>query len=135
MLEKVIEIVSFVRILLFGFLLIFILFPYNSNAKELTCPPEILKEFKKYPNYRQLIAIAKKESGFNPKAQNGSCYGLMQVHISVWHKKLVEKNVIKNKQELYTIKGNIKVGAYILKHYNYNYTRYKGKKITCKKKR
>ena len=123
----------FVRYLQFGFFLIFL--PYNSSAKELTCPPEILKEFKKYPNHRQLIAIAKKESSFNPKARNGSCYGIMQINIPVWHKELVKKKIIKNKKELYTTTGNIKAGAYILKHYNYNYNRYQGKKITCKKKR
>ena len=126
---------SFGKNFLFGFFLIFILFPYNSNAKELTCPPEILKEFKRYQNHRQLIAIAKKESGFNPKARNGSCYGILQINIPVWHKELVKKKIIKNKKELYTITGNIKAGAYILKHYNNNYIRYQGKKITCKKKR
>lgn len=101
---------------------------HKTKNKKPKCPQNIMKEFKKYKNHNRLIYIAKKESTFKPKAKNGHCIGLMQVNEKVWYNILKKNNIIKSRKDLRSISGNIRAGAYILKHYNNNYRRYQGKK-------
>lgn len=56
-----------------------------------------------------LIAIAKKESTFDPKAVNGSCTGLMQVSL-YWHRTRMEECGV-TEEEMWEIDGNMHVAA------------------------
>lgn len=102
----------------------------NKKKKEIKkpkCPAYIMTELKKYKNHKKLTHIARKESTFKPNAKNGHCIGLMQVNEKVWYKILKENGIVKSRKDLRSVKGNIRAGAYILKHYNNNYRRYQGK--------
>ena len=61
-----------------------------------------------------LLSIAYQESRFSPSAVNHKtkCYGIMQVNVRVWSKKLRV-----TKQDLLNPRKNIMIGAYILKYY------------------
>jgi soluble lytic murein transglycosylase-like protein len=84
-----------------------------------------------YPKAKLITYIIQRESGFNSKAQSGSCVGLMQINTKVWFSRdpkynLIKLGVLKSKADLKNWKLNIKAGVYILKHYNWNYRRYRG---------
>lgn len=57
-------------------------------------------------DFKMLLAISRVESGFRPKAKNGSSRGLMQVHLK-WH-----RDKFKSK-DYYDVKDNIRVGAIV----------------------
>jgi len=60
----------------------------------------------------KLLAVAYQESHFKPYAQNGRCYGMMQINLDVWPKKLgLPEWVLKDPVR------NIEAGAYILRYY------------------
>jgi soluble lytic murein transglycosylase-like protein len=84
-----------------------------------------------YPKAKLITYIIQKESSFNPKAKSSSCIGLMQINTKVWFSKnpkynLIKLGVLRSKEDLRNWKLNIKAGVYILKHYNWNYRRYRG---------
>lgn len=56
-----------------------------------------------------LIAVAKRESEFNPKAVNGSCIGLMQVSLR-WHTDRMERCQV-TEEEMWTVDGSMHVAA------------------------
>jgi len=59
-----------------------------------------------------LLAVAYQESHFKPYAQNGRCYGMMQVNLDVWSKKFsLPEWLLKDPVR------NIEAGAYILRYY------------------
>ena len=65
-----------------------------------------------------ILAIIHQESTFYPFAiSSAECVGLMQVHLKIWKKTLIENNLIKNEFDLYNPKINIRCGTYILNHY------------------
>ena len=56
-----------------------------------------------------LIAVAKRESEFNPEAVNGSCVGLMQVSL-MWHTDRMERCQV-TEEEMWTVDGSMHVAA------------------------
>lgn len=56
-----------------------------------------------------LIAVAKRESEFNPEAVNGSCVGLMQVSLR-WHTDRMERCQV-TEEEMWTVDGSMHVAA------------------------
>ena len=56
-----------------------------------------------------LIAVAKRESEFNPEAVNGSCVGLMQVSLR-WHTDRMERCHV-TEEEMWTVDGSMHVAA------------------------
>lgn len=56
-----------------------------------------------------LIAVAKRESEFNPEAVNGSCIGLMQVSLK-WHTDRMERCQV-TEEEMWTVDGSMHVAA------------------------
>ena len=56
-----------------------------------------------------LIAVAKRESEFNPEAVNGSCVGLMQVSLR-WHTDRMERCHV-TEEEMRTVDGSMHVAA------------------------
>ena len=56
-----------------------------------------------------LIAVAKRESEFNPEAVNGSCVGLMQVSLK-WHTDRMERCQV-TEEEMWTVDGSMHVAA------------------------
>ena len=56
-----------------------------------------------------LIAVAKRESEFNPEAVNGSCVGLMQVSL-MWHTDRMERCHV-TEEEMWTVDGSMHVAA------------------------
>ena len=65
-----------------------------------------------------ILAIIHQESTFYPFAvSSAECIGLMQIHLKIWKKTLIENNLIKNKNDLFNPKINIRCGTYILNHY------------------
>ena len=56
-----------------------------------------------------LIAVAKRESEFNPEAVNGSCVGLMQVSVR-WHTDRMERCHV-TEEEMWTVDGSMHVAA------------------------
>lgn len=84
----------------------------------------VARELELYPPV--MTYIARRESSFNPKAHSRGCVGLTGVNMKVWHKPLIEKGVIRSSRDLWTVKGNLKAGWYIFKHYGKSYKRYRG---------
>ena len=56
-----------------------------------------------------LIAVAKRESEFDPEAVNGSCVGLMQVSLR-WHTDRMERCQV-TEEEMWTVDGSMHVAA------------------------
>lgn len=56
-----------------------------------------------------LIAVAKRESEFDPEAVNGSCVGLMQVSLK-WHTDRMERCQV-TEEEMWTVDGSMHVAA------------------------
>ena len=56
-----------------------------------------------------LIAVAKRESEFNPEAVNGSCVGLMQVSLR-WHTDRMERCQV-TEEEMWTVDGSMHVAT------------------------
>lgn len=56
-----------------------------------------------------LIAVAKRESEFDPEAQNGGCIGLMQVSLR-WHTDRMERCQV-TEEEMWTVDGSMHVAA------------------------
>ena len=56
-----------------------------------------------------LIAVAKRESEFDPEAVNGSCVGLMQVSL-MWHTDRMERCQV-TEEEMWTVDGSMHVAA------------------------
>lgn len=86
-------------------------------------------ELKKYP--KPITHIAERESTFNPNARSHGNVGLMGINIKVWFSSdpkynLVKLGILKHKQDVFTIRGNLKAGHYIWKHCKKNYRRYRG---------
>jgi len=86
---------------------------------------------KTYKKASLINHVIRRESGFNVKAKNGSCVGLMQINTRVWFSKdpkynLIKLGILQSKKDLENWKLNIKAGVYILKHYNWNYRKYRG---------
>lgn len=99
----------------------------NPNLEKKTIR-ELVSELKKYP--KSIIKIIEKESTFNPKAHSKGNIGLMGINSSVWFSSnpdynLIKLGIIKHKKDLFTIRGNLKAGWYILKYYNKSYKKYK----------
>jgi len=81
--------------------------------------------------------VIARESNYDPKAKNGNCVGLMQINTRVWFSQAPEYNliklgIIKRRSDLYQAIPNIRAGVYILKHYGWDYRRYRGKSIDGK---
>jgi soluble lytic murein transglycosylase-like protein len=90
---------------------------------------ELAYELKKYPKI--ITRIAERESTFNPKVQSKGSVGLMGINTHVWFSSnpnynLIKSGIIKHRKDLFTIKGNLKAGYFILKKCNRNYRRYRG---------
>ena len=65
-----------------------------------------------------LAGLIHTESRADPKAVNKGCYGLTQVHWSVWGKTLTESHPeIFRKADLFEPRRSILAGAWILRHY------------------
>lgn len=56
-----------------------------------------------------LIAVAKRESEFDPEASNGGCIGLMQVSLK-WHRDRMERCGV-TEEEMWTVDGSMHVAA------------------------
>ena len=56
-----------------------------------------------------LIAVAKRESEFDPEAVNGSCVGLMQVSLR-WHRDRMERLGV-SEDDMWTVDGSMQVAA------------------------
>jgi len=64
-----------------------------------------------------ILAVAHRESNFNPSAQsyvNGQpcAYGIMQINLKVW-----QKSLDIDPEQIWEIDYNVKIGAVILRHY------------------
>ena len=64
--------------------------------------------------YRLLLAVMFRESSYNPEAENGICYGLMQIHQMnfEWLQAELEEYGVTDIQ--HNPEDNIKAGAYLL---------------------
>ncbi|GEM_PF-5196358 len=88
---------------------------------------------KTWPKKAKLIKwVIARESKYDPKAKNGNCVGLMQINTRVWLSRdpeynLIKLGIIKHRSDLYQAIPNIRAGVYILKHYGWDYRRYRGK--------
>ena len=74
--------------------------------------------------YKLLLAVMFRESSYNPDAENGICFGLMQIHqmnFEWLEEELADYGVtdIRNNPE-----DNIKAGAYLLGRYIAKYDNY-----------
>jgi soluble lytic murein transglycosylase-like protein len=81
---------------------------------------------------KQINWVIERESNFEVNARNGSCIGLMQINEKVWFSKnpkynLIKLGVLKSRKDLRNWKLNIHAGVYILRFYNWNYRKYRGK--------
>jgi hypothetical protein len=87
---------------------------------------------KKHTSKIKLVQhIIKKESTGKSKVRNKQCIGLMQINSKVWLSKdpkynLIKLGIIQKKSDLLNPEHNIRAGIYILKHYKYDYKRYRG---------
>ena len=65
-----------------------------------------------------ILAICLVESNFNPHVESDKgAIGLMGIMPDIWMKELKEQGIIKEKEDLYGISGNIAAGAYVLASY------------------
>jgi len=65
-----------------------------------------------------LIALAKKESSFNPSAvSKKGAIGLNQIMPNIWAKELIKNKIIKEKRDLFNYKANLRASHYILLKY------------------
>jgi hypothetical protein len=86
-------------------------------------------ELKKYP--KSITKIVKHESTFNPNAKSKNSIGLMGINHHVWLSSnpkynLIKLGIIKHKNDLHTIHGNLKAGFFVWKQCKKNYRRYRG---------
>lgn len=81
----------------------------NKYSKEYSVPQDLI------------VSVIAVESNFKNTAG-----GLMQVRPHIWMPELRKNNVVQTKKELKTVHGNIKAGAYILRHYKLNVRKYNG---------
>lgn len=65
-----------------------------------------------------ILAICLVESNFNPQAESHKgAIGLMGIMPNVWVKELKDQGIIREKEDLYKISGNISAGAHVLATY------------------
>jgi soluble lytic murein transglycosylase-like protein len=65
-----------------------------------------------------ILAICLVESNFNPHVESDKgAIGLMGIMPGVWLKELKEQGIIREKEDLYKISGNIAAGAHVLATY------------------
>jgi len=65
-----------------------------------------------------ILAICLVESNFNPLAESDKgAIGLMGIMPEVWLQELKAQGIIREKEDLYNISGNIAAGAYVLATY------------------
>jgi len=72
----------------------------------------------KTANRDLILAICLVESNFNPQVESDrGAIGLMGIMPEVWLEELREQGIIREKEDLYKISGNIAAGAYVLATY------------------
>jgi soluble lytic murein transglycosylase-like protein len=65
-----------------------------------------------------ILAICLVESNFNPQVESGKgAIGLMGIMPGVWLEELMAQGIIREREDLYKISGNIAAGAYVLATY------------------
>ena len=65
-----------------------------------------------------ILAICLVESNFNPQVESDKgAIGLMGIMPGVWLEELTTQGIIREREDLYKISGNIAVGAYVLATY------------------
>jgi len=65
-----------------------------------------------------ILAICLVESNFNPQVESDrGAVGLMGIMPEVWLEELMTQGIIRQKEDLYKISGNIAAGAYVLATY------------------
>lgn len=78
----------------------------------------IFKEAMSTNNGFLLLALARRESSFNPCAiSKKGAIGLTQIRPSIWVKELIKNKIIKNKRDLFDYKTNLAASNYILTKY------------------